>query len=113
MADTRDLSYDDAVRWLTVRNGTAVWVAISSREHGHLVTFAVVLQVPEGISWRPVPGTPLELDPETVERASLRADVLKLRLLGGIEVDVWRRVERHPWPTGEVALVDPSPRADG
>jgi hypothetical protein len=39
--------------------------------------------------------------------------VLKLRLSGGIDVDIWRRVERHRWPTGEVALVDPSPRADG
>jgi hypothetical protein len=112
MADTRELSFEQAVRWLTARTGTAIWIALSSREAGHLLTIAAVLQVPDGETWRPLPGTPLELEPDLLERASIRADVLKLRFVGGIEVDVWRRVERHRWPTGEVALVDPSPRAD-
>jgi hypothetical protein len=113
MADSKELSFETAVRWLTAHAGTAVWIAVSSRDSGHLLTFAAVLQVPEGETWRPLPGTPVELEPDQLERASIRAGVLKLRLTGGIEVDVWRRIERHRWPTGEVALVDPSPRADG
>jgi hypothetical protein len=111
--DTKELSFEEAVRWLSAHAGTAVWVAVSTREGVHLLTLATVLQVPEGETWRPLPGTPIELEPDQLERATIRAGVLKLRLAGGIDVDVWRRIERHRWPTGEVALVDPSPRADG
>jgi hypothetical protein len=113
VADSREVSFEEAVRWLTAHAGTAVWIAVSTRGNGHLLTVAAVLQVPEGETWRPLPGTPIELEPDQLERASIRAGVLKLRLVDGVEVDVWRRIERHRWPTGEVALVDPSPRADG
>ena len=73
MPDTKELSFEEAVRWLTAHAGTAVWVAVSTREGVHLLTLATVLQVPEGETWRPLPGTPVELEPDQLERATIRA----------------------------------------
>ena len=45
MPDTKELTFEEAVRWLTAHAGTAVWIAVSTREGGHLLTLAAILVV--------------------------------------------------------------------
>jgi len=118
-AASEQLDYDGAVQWLTARAGQAVWISIDQKQVGTLVTFAVVLQIPVGIGWKRITGAPVDLDPDRFLTASTREHggeeraQLRLRFRGGVDVVVWRRVERQHFEGGGIVMVDPSPRDDG